>query len=183
MKRLLLLRIAADPVARVCSGVNPIIIPADAVELAPARYLGGGQLVSLPDLNQLINGVADRVQVMVSGVTGSVLASFKAESPSLKGAAVHVGIAYQDDDWQITDVEWLSVLRCDAPTIGSQAAQTGCTRSITLSIGTDFTDRSRAPLAFFTAADQARRSPDDQIFDHVSGITTGTSRPFGPSDA
>jgi len=183
MRRITLLRIASDPIARVCSGVSPIVIPADSVESAPARYLGGGQLVNIPDLEQVINGAATRVDITVSGVTGPILADFISEAPSLKGAAVHVGFAYQDDNWQIVEVEWVAQLRCDAPRVDSNDAQNGRTRSITISIGSDFTDRSKAPIAFFTDADQRRRSPTDKFFDHISQYNTGTSRRFAPSDA
>jgi hypothetical protein len=65
--------------------------------------------------------------------------------------------------------------------VGSQASGKGRTRTVSLSVGTDETGRSRAPIALFTDADQRRRSPTDAFFDHVAGITAGTSRRFGPS--
>jgi hypothetical protein len=37
-----------------------------------------------------------------------------------------------------------------------------------------------APMAFFTDADQKKRSSTDTIFDHVAAINAGTSRRFGP---
>lgn len=181
MKRLLLLRIATDPVARVCSGVNPVIIPDDAVESVPAKYLGGGKLLSIPDLEQLINGTASRIDVTVSGVSAATLAIFQGESATLQGSDVHIGFAYQDDAWQITEVEWLAVYICGTPTTTSKQAQGERSRSISISIGTDFTDRSKAPISLFTDADQRRRSSDDAIFDHVSQISAGLSRSFAPS--
>lgn len=175
-----LVRIAADPVARVWGGVGDLIIPADTIEGAPALYSGGGELVSVPELEQLINGTASRISVTVSGVSAETLRLALEDAPSVKGAAVHIGLVYFGDDLQITGVEWLAELRADSLNIDSQPGDDGRTRSITLSIGSDFTDRSRAPLAFFTDQDQRRRSPTDAIFDHVSGINSGTSRPFGP---
>lgn len=178
MKRILLLRIATDPVARVCSGAAPIIIPADSIEDVTAKYLGGGALVEIPELEQVINGTAQRISITVSGVTPQTVKLFTEESESLKGAPVHIGIAYQDDDWQITEVEWLAELRCDFPTASGSRAS----RSISISIGTSDTDRSKAPVAFWTAAGQRRVSPTDQFFDHIAGISSGTSRRFGPSE-
>lgn len=183
MKKITLLRIATDPVARICSGAAPIIIPADAVEPEEAKYLGGGKLLNIPDLEQVINGIASRIEVGVSGVSAMTVALFREESAALQGAAVDIGIAYQDDAYQITSVEWLASLRCDSPSIDSQNSQGSRTRTIKLSIGTENTDRSRATLAFWTDADQRRRSSDDRFFDHVAGISSGTSRRFGPSDA
>jgi hypothetical protein len=179
MRQSILFRIATDPVTRVWSGVNSILIPADIVEPSPALYLGGGSLVNIPELDQVINGTAARLDITVSGVSAATLALAIEEAATVKGAKVHIGNVYFDDDWQIDDVEWIAVLRADTLTTARQ----GTTRSITLSIGTDFTDRSRAPVSFWTDADQRRRSPTDRFFDHIAGISAGTSRRFGPSDA
>lgn len=182
MKQVVLFRIATDPPTRIASSVNPLIIPADIVEAEEARYLGGGALVRVPDLEQLINGTAARAEVTVSGVSAATLALAVEEAAQVKGAKVHIGIAYQDDAWQVTEVEWVAVLRADALTISRQSGQGGASRSITLSIGTDFTDRSRSPVAFWTDADQRRRSPTDRFFDQVAQITAGISRRFAPKD-
>ena len=178
MKRVLLLRIATDPPARICGGSAPIIIPADSVEDDPAKYLGGGKLVDIPELEQVINGTSQQITVGVSGVSKQTVALFADESDSLKGAPVHIGVAYQDDDFQITEVEWLAELRCDFPT----ATGSHTSRSISISIGSQDTDRSKAPVSFWSAAGQRRISPTDRFFDHKAGISQGTSRRFGPSD-
>jgi hypothetical protein len=178
MKRILLLRIATDPVARVCSGAAPIIIPADSVESAPAKYLGGGRLVEIPELEQVINGTAQRLDITVSGVTPEIVRLFQEESEQLKGATVDIGEALQDDDWQITEVSWLGRLRCD---VGRQTGSR-VSRSITISLSSDDTDRSKAPGGYWTAAGQRKRSPTDRFYDHAAGLTSGTSRRFGPSD-
>ena len=177
MKRLVLLRFGTDPVARVCSGVNPIILPANPVDDEPSYYLGGGKLVEVPELEQVINGTAQRVQITVSGVSAATVALFRDESAGLQGASVHIGVAHQDSAWQITEVEWLGELRCDVPA----AEYSRTSRSITISLGSENTDRSKAPVTLWTPADQRRRSPTDQFFDHVPGISQGTSRRFGPN--
>lgn len=181
MKGSLIFRIASDPIARVWSGHGDIIIPSDIVEPSPALYLGGGELVNIPDIDQVINGTAARVDVTVSGVSAETLRLALEDAPSVKGAAVHVGIVYFDDAWQVDEVEWVSVLAAGPLTVASQSGNDGSrTRSITLSIGTDFTDRCKAPVAFFTDSDQRRRSPTDSIFDHVAGLNAGTARSYGP---
>lgn len=180
----ILFRLASDPVARLWGGVGDLIIPADIVESADAIYLGGGELCDVPDLDALINGSATRISITVSGVTAATLALALEDAPSVRNADVHIGLVYLDADWQLIEVEWLALLRSDTLTIAiTTDPNGGRVRSITLSIGTDFTDRSTAPIAFFTQADQHRRSADDDIFDHVSGITEGTSRVFAPTDS
>lgn len=182
MKQSVLLRIASDPIARVWGGIGDLIIPADIVEDADAKYLGGGLLVQIPDLDLLLNGQAASLTITVSGVSLKTLAIFRDETNTVQNALVHIGIAYFDDDWQLESVEWVGVYTCGSTAMSSQGGANGRTRSISITIG-DFTDRNNAPLALWTPADQARRSPTDIFFDHVPGITSGTSRQFGPSDA
>jgi hypothetical protein len=182
VKQSVLLRIASDPIARVWGGIGDLIIPADIVEDGPAKYLGGGALLSLPDIEMGENAQAVRLDITVSGVNAKTLAIFRDESRTLKGSLAHIGVITFDDDWQIDNVEWITALTVGAPSFSSQGGPNGRTRSITISLG-DWTDRNFPPLALWTDADQRRRSPTDAFFDHVSGITTGTSRQFGPSDA
>ena len=177
-----LLRIASDPPARLWSGNGDLLVMADDVEDEDAIYLGGGELINVPDFQQLINGIAERLEVTVSGVSAATLVLALEEAPSVKGANIDLGEIIFDTAWQqLGSVEWQAKFRADTLSVSSQPGGGSRTRSITLSIGTDDTGRSRAPLAFFTDADQRRRSANDAIFDHVAGISSGTSRRFGPT--
>lgn len=176
-----LLRIASDPPARLWSGYGDLEVQADIVEPEPAIYLGAGELLNVPDFQQLINGTAERIEITVSGVSDETLRLALEDAESTKGAAVHLGRIDFDKDWQqIGVVEWEGLFRADFLTVDSRSSPEGRTRSITLSIGSGDTGRSYAPQAFFTDADQRRRSPTDAIFSHVAGIAAGTSRRFGP---
>lgn len=181
MRESFLLRIAADPPARVWSGVGDLVIPADAVESGSATYHGAGELLNAPDFQQLINGTAERIEFQVSGVSGETLRLALQDSVSVKGAAVHLGRIEFGDNWApVGVVEWEAVFRADSLSVSSQGDGESRTRTITLSVGSGETARSRAPLAFFTDADQRQRSPTDAIFSHVAAINSGTSRRFGP---
>lgn len=176
------LRIDAIPVARLWSGVGDLLVPADIVETQPAAYMGAGALLNAPDFQQLINGTAERLEAQISGVTAEAIRLALEEGSSVRGAKVHFVRFDFDDDWQLIGVEYEAVFRADKLTIESQDEEGGGrTRKLTLSIGTEDTNRSRAPLAYFTDQDQRRRSTTDRIFDHVAGITIGTSRRFGPT--
>lgn len=167
--------------ARIWGGIGDLDVPADAIETATVRYRGAGELLNLPDFQALINGIAERLTIGVSGVTPETLAFAQAEALAMQGAQLTLVRFNFDDNWQLVGVEYENVFRSDSLTTNSQSSENGRTRSISLSVGTDNTDRSRAPIAFFTDADQRRRSSDDAIFDHVGGITSGTSRRFGPT--
>ena len=175
------LRIDTVPPARLWSGVGDLSIPADIVEAQPATYMGAGALLNAPDFQQLINGSAERLEAQISGVSAEAIRLALDEAASVRGAKVHFVRFDFDDAWQLIGVEYEAVFRADKLTVESQDEEGGArSRKLTLSIGTEDTNRSRSPLAYFTDQDQRRRSPTDRIFDHVAGITTGTSRRFGP---
>lgn len=178
MNRSILIRIATNPPARMSSTVNPVMIPADGVETTDgALYLGGGSVIGgVDDIEQLINGVADRLDIVVGGVTDETVRLALEEADDVAGADVDIGVLLLDDAYQIIGVDWSARYRADKLSITRQVGS----RSISLSMGSDDTGRSRAPNRYFTDQDQRRRSPDDAFFNHVAGISAGTSRTFGP---
>lgn len=179
-----IVRIDCDPPALLWSGVGPLPVPADIVIPSSTIALGGGELVNVPDFQQLLNGTAERLDFTVSGVSEETLRLALEDAPSVAGARVDIGIISFDPDWQFLGIEWEATFEARSLSIGRPATQNGkAVRSITLTIVAGETTRARAPLAFFTDADQRRRSSDDLIFSHVAGINAGTSRRFGPSDA
>jgi hypothetical protein len=179
VNRNLLIRIATNPPARLWSGSGDLLLPADDVETDDsARYLGGGELVSgLDELEQLINGRADRLDINLGGVTAATVKLALEEAADVKGAAVDIGVAVFDDLWQLVAVEWQTRYIADKLGIDRQQAS----RAITLSMRSDDTGRSRTPNTYWTDADQRRRSPTDRAFERVSGLNAGTSRNFGPN--
>lgn len=178
-------RIACDPPALLWSGIGNLLIPADSVIPEPAYALGGGELVSVPDFQQLVGGTAERLEFVVSGVAEETVRLAIDEAAAVRGARVDVGTAHFDTAWQLTGVEWENVFEARSLSVTRpQSDGSGkVVRSISLTIVHGSTLRSRAKLAFFTDADQRRRSPDDAVFSNVAGINAGTSRRFGPSDA
>lgn len=180
----LVVRVDCDPVALVWSGLGFLDLPPDAVIPAPGeRALGGGELISVPDFQQLIGGTAERLELTFSGVDEETVRLALDDAPSVRGARVDIGTVQFDADWQILSVEWENVFEARSLSVSRpQASGDQITRSISLTIVQGSTIRSRAKLAFFTDADQRRRSPTDAVFSHVAGINAGTSRRFGPSE-
>jgi hypothetical protein len=179
----IIVRIDCDPPALLWSGLGLLDVPADAVIPAPSIAIGGGQLISVPDFQQLIGGTAERLDFVVSGVDDETVRLALEDAPSVRGARVDVGTVQFDADWQLAAIEWENVFEARSLSISRPQSQgSRITRSITLTIVQGSTTRARANLAFFTDADQRRRSADDAIFSNVAAITAGTSRRFGPSD-
>jgi len=174
-----LLRIASDPPARLWSGFGNLEIPADIVEPSPAVYLGAGELLNVPDFQALINGVAERIEFTVSGVSDETLRLALEDAPSVRRAAVHIGRVDFDESWSILGVEWEAVFVADYLAVESQAGNGGRERTIKLSVSHGETGRSYSPRAYFTDADQRERSATDAIFSHVAQISMGITRRFG----
>ncbi|AIT81593.1 hypothetical protein [Novosphingobium pentaromativorans] len=175
-------RIDCDPPALLWSGIGNLLMPADDVIPADAIALGGGELVSVPDFQQLIGGTAERLDFTVSGVSDETVRFAIDDAATVRGARVDIGTIRFDNDWQLASVTWEQVFEARSLSVSRpQSDSSGnLTRSITLTIVQGSTTRSRAKIAFFTDSDQRRRSSDDAIFSHVGGITLGTSRRFGP---
>lgn len=181
----IIVRVDCVPPALLWSGIGLLELPADAVLPTVEVALGGGELISVPDFQQLIGGTAERLDITFSGVDEESLRLALEDAPSVRGARVDIGTIQFDTDWQILSVEWESVFEARSLTVSRPqvSADGKAVRAVTLSIVQGSTTRSRAKLAFFTDADQKRRSVTDTVFSHVAGINAGTSRRFGPSDA
>ena len=175
--------VETDDPAIFWTGHTDLLLPADDLLAGPTLALGGGDLVDLPELEALINGVAQRVDVTFSGVSSRAIAYAREESAQVPGAPVHIGRVEFDEDWQLVGpVTWEWEGTGQKMQVSSDTAETGRMRSIVFTCAAGDTTRSRAPYAFFTDADQRRDYPTDLFFSHVAGINSGTSRRWGPSE-
>ncbi len=176
-------RIETDEPAMFWTGHGDLLLPPDLVIPGPEAEiaLGGGTLVSLPDLEQLLNGEAQRLEIAVSGVDDTTLAFAQEEAPQVPGAPVWIGRVEFDEEWQQGPVEWEWNGEGRGLFVAGEDSESGRSRTITLRVAAGDTTRSRAPFAFFTDADQRRDYPDDAFFSHVGQINAGTSRRWGPA--
>lgn len=159
-----LLRIASDPVIRIWSGVGDLATAGDAFDPDGAVYQGLGVMGALPQLSQLINGVADRINLSLSGINADVMAKVADDSKSVKNKETAIGISIFDDDWQITQAPvWLYLGVCDFPAVSQQSSEGLQVRSVSLSVGSLFTGRRRPGYSYWTDADQQARSPGDKF--------------------
>lgn len=169
----------ADP-AYFWSGVGDITVPADSI-VPETTYLGGGELMGgIPELEQLINGTAAGVEFTASGADEESVRLAAEDRNQVDGSTVRIGSLPLDEDWQIAGPvqwEWEGVAKI--VTIARQSGgDGGVTRTISLTVESSDTARSRNQLSLFTDADQRKRSADDAFFSHVGRITAGSSRRF-----
>lgn len=174
-------RIETDSPAMLWSGHGDLLVPADGLVLTePEIALGGGGLLEIPDLEQLLNGVAQRLEITLSGVNEAALVYAQEESAQVPGAPVWIGRIEFDENWQpVGTVAWEWQGEGRALTVERTEGDPP-TRTVRLRIAAGDTTRSRAPVSFFTDADQRRKRPTDAFFSNVGRLNAGTSRRWGP---
>lgn len=167
-----LFRLDTDPTpTRFWLGVGDCPVAANAFDATGATYSGLGQLLDLPVLQQLINGVADRVSINASGVSADVAILASAESDTIKNRAVNIGLLIFGPDWaQLGPPIWLWSGFADFVTLDQSAdtSKGGFIRTIGLSIGSLFTGRRRRGLSYLTDQDQQLRHPGDKFCERTA---------------
>lgn len=172
-----LMRLQTGEVVRAWLGVGDYALPGDDVDTTGGVFKGIGMVGDFPALRQLVGGLAERVEFSLNGAEDTVFRLAAVEMDDVIGAEIYVGIIFFDQHWQAADaVAWLWEGTADVPSVHRSSNEEGeITRTVTLSVGTPFTDRVRAALGYMTPEDQRRRSPDDAFCDRVPAYDLGST--------
>jgi hypothetical protein len=165
----LFFRLGIDPPFRLWLGVGDFRAGIDPEDGAGEIYKGGGELLNVPQWQQLLNGTAERVAFSLSGVPQRAVELASGEADDVKGVALNVGLGVFDQDWQLIEKPvWLKRFTVDYLSISLQQQGTEeAVNTLTLQARSIFTGRRRPGLSFFTAEDQERRSPGDRFCEHA----------------
>lgn len=165
----LFFRMATDPLVRVWSGAGDFAVPADLIETEGGLYQGFGDILEFPALDQLVNGVATRIDFMLSGVGENALRLADEDAAQVRGSAVNIGLMELDEDWQPSSaMQWIWEGEADFLTMDSRLQSDSRIETVTLSVGSLFTGRRRPRFRHYTDQEQRRRSPDDRLCDRVT---------------
>jgi hypothetical protein len=161
-------------------GVGDCFAGIDATDGSGATYKGMGEMLNVPAFQQLINGVAERVQFTLSGVPSRVVELAADDSDAVKGAPLNVGLGVFDADWQLVeDPIWLKRFVVDFLTLQrQQQGAEDAVYTVALSARSIFTGRRRPGLSFFTDEEQQRRSPGDRFCEHVRRYAREENKPW-----
>lgn len=171
IRRSVMLHIATEVPVRAWTGVGPYEHPADAVDVTGGTYLGLGEIQDIPALQQLVNGVAQRIELSLSGVDDRIVELADADAPEVRSKAVTIGLQFFSEAWgPLGSTLWIwsgeaDVIKTDtvsSPDFGRQ-------RTITLSVGSLTTGRRRPRLSYWTRAQQLIRSATD-VFCNRTGL-------------
>lgn len=176
------LRMECDPPLYVWTGFGPLVTPADSYDPSGATWIGAGEILSIPDIKQFINGAAGRYDFSFSGVSMETVRLSTEDRPSVNGASVMIGRVNFDADRQLAGgVEWEWEGAAGTIVTDSSSAEGGNrTRTISLSVASEDTRRSDPQITFYTPDDQRKRSPTDRFCDFVPSLSIEKTRRFGP---
>src|SRR5262245_50944217 len=83
-------RLAIDPPFRMWLGIGNVAAGLDAEDGSGEIYMGFGEMLNVPQFNQLINGVAERISFQLSGIPERVAQLASEGSDEVKGVALNV---------------------------------------------------------------------------------------------
>ncbi len=174
-----LFRMTGPDIIRAWTGVGdydpfgPFETKTDDIEIdAGAIYKGVGQVASIPVLENLINGVAARLELGVSGVDMAILVQAQAAVSEIAGETVNIGLQFLGADEQpVAAPFWPLEGTADELTSDWSLAL----RKLGLSVGFGETDRRRPRFSFYSASDQTAISPTDDFCAQVARYDPGST--------
>lgn len=179
-RRSYIFRLASDPVCALWTGFGWLATPPDAVDPGGGYWRGAGEILAIPTLKALINGVAERARFSLSGVSSETLRLAKEDRLTVRNAELRIGWVAFDEAWQPGPIHWDWLGVADVLEVESQNSDEGRNRTISLQVASADVRRSNPSIAFWTDADQRKRSPTDAFCNQVAQITLGVTRRFGP---
>jgi hypothetical protein len=159
---------------RVWSGDGFYDLPADGTDTSGGRYMGIGFPVGLPAISQAINGTSSNIEFSMSGVDATALRLAGADRNLVNGALVYLGLVDIDEHQQpTTSCDWILEGQAGKPRVSRVGRDEGALRTISLPVSTEFVDRNRAAIAWWSPSGQRARSADDAFCDQVPTISAG----------
>lgn len=160
---------------RLWLGVGDYEIAPDLIDSQGGVYLGLGQLLAVPPLNQLINGLAERVEFVLSGVDALSFGLADQHANEVRGAPVHLALLPLGEDFQpLSPPIWAWEGEADVLRVNKDGRS--LTRSVSVSVGSIMTGRRRPRPRHYSGIDQRQRSPDDAFCDRIGIYNAGSTR-------
>lgn len=169
---------AFDPPLRLWFGVNDVPVGIESVDPNGAVYRGGGTLQGVPELEVIVNGIADRVEFSLSGIDPDAMAKWDISDFDVRGKPIYVGITTLDEYHQpMSPIIPLwdghaSFVRETMPPVGDGENQSV---TLTLSVGGGNTTRARHSAVLWSAPHHRSEYPTDAFCDNVARLARGVA--------
>lgn len=170
------LRLGTDDPVRLWLGVNDIPAQMQSIEAGSEIYYGGWRLQDVPDLEFVINGVADRADFTLSGIDPDTRALSNLDAVDVRGRDFHIGVTALDDHFQpVSPI--LPLVTGRASLITERMLPAGETEdrtiSLTLSVGFGITTRGRQSQSLWSSAHHKADYPTDLFCDATARLERG----------
>ncbi len=168
----LFFRVGTVSPLRLAFGFSDMPIGIESIDTEGSVYRAAGQLQELPELEVLLNGIADEVSFTIGGLSDEHASLIVVSAPPVVGVPVHIGFAPLDERWQpISQIVpiWTGIgdYLIDDMQMGEDV-NAPAMRSITLACMSGESARTKQSLKTYTDAAQRQVSPDDDFCARVA---------------
>lgn len=171
-------RLDIDPPLRLWMGINDVPAKIKSVDGSGAEYVGAGRLIGIPELEVLINGVADRIDFTLSGVTPDQAQEVDLRTIDIRGKDIHVALTVLDDYYQpIVDPipVWTGRASFVAENVAPVSGMQSPTIALALSAGAGVPSRERVSASLWSDAQQQALYPGDLFCAGTARLARGVS--------
>lgn len=168
-----LVRVGTPDPLRLWTGIGDF--PVDDSAFDPdGSVFKGSRLVDLPSFIRIWNGLSERIDVLLDGVSDEMRDRVYEEADDIRGAHLRMAIVVLGANYeQVGPPRWLRRGRVDVIETDNQAAGRERIKTIKFSLGSQLTGRMVPGSGVYTNADQQSRpgSEDDRFCERTPGMT------------
>ena len=169
-------RVGTNPPLNWWMGVGDIPAGIDGLDPAGTVYFGGGRLTDIPDLEVMINNIADTREFTLSGIDPEAAGLAMDTLPAVRGCDVTVAFTTLDDYFQpltnpipIWSATASHVNESYPPVVGAADP----TASLSLVTEAGSMARSRPAQILWSSSHQQARFPGDRGCDNTAMLASG----------
>jgi hypothetical protein len=166
-------RVATPVPVRLWTGIGDFAVTDSAFDPDGTLYKGS-RLINLPTFQRIWNGLAERIDITLTGVTDDMRELVYEDAADIRGSIFRMGITVLDDEWtQIGPVRWLRRGRIDQITTENRPGERERIKTIIFSLGSQLTGRRVPGSGAYTNSDQQMRpgSEDDKFCERTPMMT------------
>ena len=171
-------RLGTVPALHLSFLVNDVPMQMPGLDAPETVYTGAGVLQNIPDLETLVNGIADTVTFTIGGLDPTAVALMFDDAPEVLGAPVTIGIAPMDARWQPSApiaLLWTGTADFISEAMAAETDPTKA-RTQTISLSTSTGDQSRQFQNLLTFSDNTQQMlhPGDNFCSRTPRYTAST---------
>lgn len=170
-------RLDIDPPLGFWFGVNDINVGMEDVDVGTITYHAGGQLLGIPELEVLVNGVADRIEIMLSAISPKDVEGADLSTADVRGKELHIGFTALDKYLQPVTSPipfWSGVASHVVDAMPTVVGEEQPSITWALSVGSGVTTRAYPAASLWSHAQQTALYPTDDFCKGTARLSRGS---------